>query len=281
VKSARFVALITLVLFLTLALGAQLPPQNQPPSNAPQTTDERFEAAHGQLFSNQDKAKDASRLTEAVAGALPNTGASSVPVARKNFVDEFIFGRMERDHIPHALLSGDAEFLRRAYLDATGLLPTPDEVRSFLADTDPNKRDKLIDSLIGTDAFADQWAYHYGELFRTDDASFHLWTKEWIKVDRPYNDVFYDIVTPVTKNAKGLPAAQYYDPTAYISNRCVIWTDSDHLKGFNRLDWIDEITSDIGRVFLGITMDCFSCHNGAGHADSVNLFLAGMRRTDF
>ena len=189
---------------------------------------------------------------------------------------------MERDRIPHAPLSSDTEFLRRAYLDATGLLPTPDEVRSFVADKDANKRDKLIDSLIGSEPFADEWAYHYGELFRTRDAGFHLWTKDWLKVDRPYNEVFYDMVTPVTKNARGLPTAMtFYDPIGYISNRCIIWTDPDHLKGLNRLDWIDEITSDIGRNFLGISMDCFSCHNGAGHADSVNLFLASKKRVDF
>jgi hypothetical protein len=280
-KPAKLAVLVTLILCLTLVVAAQVSQQDRTQPNQPQTNDERMEAAHGQLFSAQDKAKEASRLTQAVAAALPGTGGNFAPVARKNFVDEFIFGKMERDRVPHAGLAGDAEFLRRAYLDATGLLPTPDEVRSFLNDTDPNKRDKLIDSLIGTDAFADQWAYHYGELLRTDDASFHLWTKEWIKVDRPYNEVFYDVVTPVIKNAKGLPTAQYYDPTAYVSNRCVIWTDADHLKGFNRLDWIDEVTSDVGRVFLGLTFDCFSCHNGAGHADTVNLFLASRKRTDF
>ena len=92
------------------------------------------------------------------------------------------------------------------YIDATGRLPSAEAVRRFLADTDPQKRDKLIDSLIGTEAFADQWAYHFGELFRTDDSRYHLWTKEWIKVDRPYNDVFYDLVTPVTKYLGGMPS---------------------------------------------------------------------------
>jgi hypothetical protein len=116
---------------------------------------------------------------------------------------------------------------------------------------------------------------------RENDEIFHQFTKQWIKADRPYNEVFYDIVTPITKNAGGLPTAQFYDPTAYTNNRCIIWTDADHLKGFNRLDWIDEVTSDLGRIFLGLTMDCFSCHNGAGHADTVNLFLAGEKRVDF
>src|SRR5262245_26161521 len=232
--------MITLVLFLTLAIAAQLPQQDRSQATQPQVNQDRLEEAHGRLYSTQDKAKEASRLTEAVASALPGTDASFAPIPRKNFVDNFVFGKMEKDNIPHAPLAGDAEFLRRAYLDATGLLPTADEVRSFLGDSDPNKRDRLIDSLIGTEAFADQWAYHYAELFRTNDPLFHLWTKEWIKVDRPYNEVFYDIVTPTIKNARGLPTAQYYDPTAYINNRCVIWTDADHLKGFNRLDWIDE-----------------------------------------
>ena len=89
----------------------------------------------------------------------------------------------------------------------------------FWPTTDPNKRDKLIDSLIGTEAFTDEWAYHFGELLRTRMAAFHTWTKQWLKVDRPYNEVFADLVTPTTKNAKGFPTAlTFYDPIGYIAN---------------------------------------------------------------
>src|SRR5262245_16907828 len=275
-KSGSFILLIAMVFCLSLVVSAQ---KQQPQSAQPQTTDDRIEAAHDKLLSAEDKAKEASRLTEAVAPALPAAAASTAPVPRKNFIDEFIFGRMERDKIPHAPLAGDEEFLRRAYLDATGLLPTPDQVRSFLNDKDPDKRDKLVDSLIGTEEFTDQWAYHFGELLRTREAQFHLWTKQWLKVDRPYNDVFADMVTVTTKNAKGFPTAlTFYDPIGYIATRCGLWTDADDYKGLNRLDWIDEITSDIGRVFLGLSMDCFSCHNGAGHADSFNMFLGSQKR---
>jgi hypothetical protein len=63
-----------------------------------------------------------------------------------------------------------------------------------------------------------------------------LWTKQWIRVDRPYNEVFYDIVTPSTKSAGGLPTAMYFDPTIYTANRNGSPTDPDHLKVFNRLD---------------------------------------------
>jgi len=281
-KRGNWVLMFTLLFILSLVVFARLPQANPSQQPQPQGDQDRIEAAHGKLLSSEDKAKEASRLTEAVAPALPASAASTAPVPRKNFVDEFIFGKMDRDKIPHAPLAGDEEFLRRAYLDATGLLPTPEEARSFIKDTDPNKRDKLIDSLIGSEAFTDEWAYHYGELLRTRLAPFHTWTKQWLKVDRPYNEVFADLVTPTTKNAKGFPTAlTFYDPIGYIANRCGLWTDPDDYKGLNRLDWIDEITSDIGRVFLGLSMDCFSCHNGAGHADSFNMFLGSRKRVDF
>jgi hypothetical protein len=281
-KRGNLILMITLLFLLSLVVFARLPQGNPSQQPQPQADQDRIEAAHGKLLSGEDKAKEASRLTEAVAPVLGSAAASTGPMPRKNFVDEHIFGRIERDKIPHAPLAGDEEFIRRAYLDATGLLPTPEKVRSFLSDTDANKRDKLIDSLIGSDEFTDEWAYHFGELLRTREAQFHLWTKEWLKVDRPYNEVFADLVTPTTKNARGFPTAlTFYDPIGYIANRCGIWTDPDDYKGLNRLDWIDEITSDIGRVFLGLSMDCFSCHNGAGHADSFNMFLGSKRRTDF
>jgi len=281
-KRGNLVLMVTMLFILSLVVYARLPQQNPSQQPSAQGDQDRIEAAHGKLLSGEDKAKEASRLTEAVAPALPQTAASTAPVPRKTFVDEFIFGKMERDKIPHAPIAGDEEFLRRAYLDATGLLPTPEEARSFLKNTDPNKRDKLIDSLIGSEAFTDEWAYHYGELLRTRLAPFHTWTKQWLKVDRPYNEVFADLVTPTTKNAKGFPTAlTFYDPIGYIANRCGLWTDPDDYKGLNRLDWIDEITSDIGRVFLGLSMDCFSCHNGAGHADSFNIFLGQRKRVDF
>jgi hypothetical protein len=281
-KRGNWILTVMLLLLLSLVVFARLPQANPSQQPQPQADQDRIEAAHGKLLSGEDKAKEASRLTEAVAPALPGAVASTAPVPRKNFVDEFIFGKMEHDKVPHAPIAGDEEYLRRAYLDATGLLPTPDQARAFLADNDPNKRDKLIDSLIGSEAFTDEWAYHYGELLRTRMAAFHTWTKQWLKVDRPFNEVFADIVTPTTKNAKGFPTAlTFYDPIGYIANRCGLWTDPDDYKGLNRLDWIDEITSDIGRVFLGISMDCFSCHNGAGHADSFNMFLGSKRRVDF
>lgn len=280
-KPVKMVLMATMVLCLTLALTAQQPPSVTQQDQL-QADKDRIEAAHSELLNAKDKAAEASRLTQAVAGALPGSAASSAPIPRKNFIDEHIFGRIDRDKIPHSPLAGDEEFLRRAYVDAVGFLPTPEKIRSFAADTDPNKRDKLIDSLIGTEEFADQWAYFYDELFRTRAAQFHYWTKQWLKVDRPYNDVFADMVTPVSKMERGIATGMtLYDAVGQTASRDGLFTDSDNYRGLNRLDWIDGITSEIGRVFLGLSVECFSCHNGAGHTDSFNMFLGSRKRVDF
>src|SRR5690242_6208910 len=85
------------------------------------------------------------RLTQKVSSQLA-TGPR-IPVQRKNYIDDYVFGRMERDKIPHADLCSDTEFLRRVSLDLTGRLPEVEAIRKFIKDNDPQKRDKLIDSL--------------------------------------------------------------------------------------------------------------------------------------
>jgi hypothetical protein len=275
------ISFISASLLATLVLGQTAPKKETQKTPPPSMNPDQFEKAHEGIFSQQpDKAKEASRLTAEVAKSLPGA-ASIATIPHRNFVDDQVFGRIEKDRIPHSPLAGDEEFLRRVYLDAIGLLPTPDKVREFVADKDPQKRDKLIDALIGTDEFADQWAWFWGDLFRTREPQFHYFTRQWLKVDRPYNDVFYDIVTSNAKSHIMIPALGFYRGASYNATRAPSPTDADNYYLFNRLDFIDEVNVDVGRIFLGINMDCFSCHDGAGHADSINLFLASKTRKEF
>ena len=85
--------------------------------------------------------------------AQPVRGA----VSSNNFIDDAIFGKMAEAAVTPAPLAGDAEFLRRVTLDLTGRIPPAEQVESFLADGDPNKRAALIDSLVGSEAFVDHW----------------------------------------------------------------------------------------------------------------------------
>src|SRR5438132_7084909 len=82
----------------------------------------------GVLAPKTNPAEQAGRMTSAISAVLPKTGSGQTKIVRKNLIDEQIFGRMERDHIPHAPLSTDEEFIRRAYLDATGQLPSIETV---------------------------------------------------------------------------------------------------------------------------------------------------------
>src|ERR1700737_1275112 len=80
---------------------------------------DRFSEIHAPLF-QPPKSQDAGALTDRIAASLPGSKLVSAPVPRRNFVDHQIFGKMERDRIPHSPLTSDNEFLRRVTLDLTG-----------------------------------------------------------------------------------------------------------------------------------------------------------------
>jgi uncharacterized protein YukE len=280
-----FVLLIALVC-LSVAVMAQ----NPTPAPKEKMGADQFEDAHRGMFTNQtDKAKEIGRLTDQVAQSVPGDAQPVGKIERKNFVDEYIFGRIEKDGIPHAGLSSDEEFIRRVHLDATGLLPTPEAVREFVANKNADKRDKLIDSLIGTEEFSEQWAWFWGDFYRLNNMggngkdAFQTWTKQWLKVDRPYNQVVSDLLTGSAKSHGLAPQLAFFGRilrNSGLKNRDL--TDPDNIAAtVNRLDAIDEMNVEISRIFLGLNTDCISCHDGAGHLESVNLFLSERTRTEF
>lgn len=273
------VALAALLLLPpTVSIVAQ---QNQTGTAA--QTQEAIDKAHADMLkATADKAAEAGRLTDALSKALPQTGASSGIIPRKNYIDEHIFGRMERDGIPHAALATDEEFIRRAYLDATGLLPEPQKVREFLANKDPQKRDKLIDSLIGAEEFTEQWAWLWSDLLQTHNAGFTYWFKRGLKLDRPYNEMAKEILSAgVMKTPSSNPVWAVTSEPLHVSARALVATDPDNYFVLNRLDFMDTMAIGFGRTFLGINMGCISCHDGAKHLEPLNLYLTGKKRSEF
>jgi hypothetical protein len=258
---------------LTIAAQQQSSPQTQ----------EAIDKAHADMLkSGGDKAAEAGRVTEALSRSLPRATPRAGAVPRKNHIDEQIFGRMERDNIPHAALASDEEFVRRAYLDATGLLPEPQAVRDFLASKDPDKRDALIDSLIGSDAFTEQWAWLWADLLQTHNAGFTYWFKQGLKLDRPYNDMAKEILSAgVMKTPSSNPVWAVTAEPLHVSARALVATDPDNYHVLNRLDFLDAMSIGFGRTFLGINMDCVSCHDGARHLEPLNLYLTTKKRAEF
>src|SRR3990172_6595460 len=138
------------LLFMVSTLGAQVPglPKDHP---AVAPTDGR---------------SSASDLTERLRPSKAELG--STPVPRKNFIDEFIFGKMEKDDVPHAALSSDEEFFRRAHIDLTGRIPHDDDLRAFLASSDPGKRDKLVDQLTKSKEYEVKWTYFFNDIYKPE-----------------------------------------------------------------------------------------------------------------
>src|SRR5687767_7534684 len=105
----------------------------------PQDLSNMSPEAHAPLF-QAPKSLEAGAVTNRVTAGLPKPAAPMARMQRSNFIDEHIFGKMEREGIPYAPLSTDAEFFRRVTLDLTGRIPTAAELREFLADKAANKR---------------------------------------------------------------------------------------------------------------------------------------------
>jgi uncharacterized protein YukE len=273
--------------FLALASAVILPAADadkaKPAKPEPMAAD-RFAEIHAPLFA-PPKTKDAGAVTERVAGSLPASGFSKVRMPRRNFIDNHIFGKMERDKVPHAPPASDTEFLRRVSLDLTGRIPGADEVRAFLADRDPAKRDKLIDRLLESEAFVEKWAYFYMDLVRANGKMgrgqnlFHYWMKENLRADRPYDDVARSIIAASAKSnhvvaAVNVAAREHVQAKPQPD-------DGDDLGMVQQLDTDDELAVLYGKMFLGINLSCISCHDGKGHLEKVNVWLSRRTRREF
>jgi hypothetical protein len=194
-----------------------------------------------------------------------------------NLADQYIFGKMQADGVAPAPASGDAEFLRRVYLDLTGRIPTVDQALQFLNSTDSNKRTALIEQLLASDAYIDKWTLFFGNIFQVTSGyynfisvqsrnRFHQYLSEFVASDRSWKDVAQELITA--------PGDSYLTgPPNYI------------VRGLQQSEPIqdtwDTLTDNTTVSFLGLKSLCISCHDGRGHLEQINLFLAPHRRVDF
>jgi hypothetical protein len=230
--------------------------------------------------------KTLSALTDSVKDQLPP--ASTIPVNRQNFIDDYIFGKMKRDKIPHAGLSTDTEFLRRVHLDLTGRLPEVETIRTFVADKDPEKRKKLIESLMATSVkglrrrlstpFLDRWTYWFGDLFRSNDG--HLSKGREVFNDYIYNSLLENL--PYDQFVREMLTATARSnwtngPANMLARDYVNETDDSII---NDEDTYDQWVISSFKNFLGINVECISCHDGSGHLEKLNGWLSRQKRSD-
>jgi hypothetical protein len=166
--------------------------------------------------------------------------------AAANRLDELIFERLQTLQLTPSQPCDDATYLRRAYLDLLGVMPTPEEANSFLSDAAPDKREQLIDRLLARTEFAEQWALKWSDLLRNEEKVldtkgvdyFYDWLKQNFAKNTPLSQLVRELVTASGGTYEN-PPANYYramrDP-------------------FTR----GETTA---RLFLGVRLQCARCHN--------------------
>ena len=239
------------------------------------------------------RAVELDRLTTRVAGrAGPKSVAEPAkPVIRKNYIDGYIFGKMEQDRVPHAPLSTDEEFLRRLSLDLIGRIPEPEQVRKFVADPDPAKRDKLVDELTNAKVdpaaiphpsapFLDRWVYFFGDLFKNAGAEIGIkgrnlfadYLHTALLLDIPYNQVVTEMLTATARSN------WQSGPSGFLARNHA--DDADGLA-INHEDTIEDIAISSGKYFLGVNLECVACHDGAKHLEKINLWLSRRKRDEF
>jgi hypothetical protein len=146
-----------------------------------------------------------------------NTRPAPVDSSR---IDELVFTRLKQLGIAPAPLCSDAVFVRRAYFDVIGTLPTAQEVRSFLQDKDPNKRQALIDQLLQRREYADYWAMKWSDLLRVKSEfpinlwplavqAYHRWIRTSIKQNLPYDRFVREMLTASGSNFL-MPQVNFY-----------------------------------------------------------------------
>jgi hypothetical protein len=127
------------------------------------------------------------------------------PPKPANRIDEIVFAKLKSLGIKPVLCS-DAVFVRRAYLDVTGNLPTADEARAFIRDSGKNKRVALIDRLLGQSAHVDYWAMKWSDILRIKAEfpvklwpnaaqAYHRWVWESIARNKPYDRFARELLT--------------------------------------------------------------------------------------
>ncbi len=172
-----------------------------------------------------------------------------------NHIDKHVFARLKMLNIQPSELCSDQEFLRRAYLDVCGILPTADEVRAFLADRSANRRVKLVDRLLGRPEFADFWAHKWLDLLRCNRLNLQIkgshlyrqWLHRHVKNNTPWDQVVRQLLTARGSTFSN-PAANFY--RGIYNNRAPVALRSPQ-----------ELAETTAQLFLGIRLQCAQCHN--------------------
>ena len=172
-------------------------------------------------------------------------------LVENNYVDTLVNENLHKLRILPSGICSDETFIRRAFIDVAGIYPAPEEIRAFLADTNPKKRDALVDSLLQRKEFTEMWVMKWAELlqirsglnnnqppFYKNALLYYNWLSERVAKNKPLNEIVIELLS-ATGGTVSNPAVNYYQ------------MERDPLK----------VTENIAQVFMGMRIQCAQCHN--------------------
>ena len=191
----------------------------------------------------------------------------------RNEIDRFILVRLKEKRLAPAPPADKRTLIRRATYDLTGLPPTPEEIDAFLKDESPNAFAKVVERLLASPAYGERWGRHWLDVVRYSDTAgdnsdypipqIHRY-RDWV-IDAVNRDMPYDEFIRRQLAGDLLPAADEADrytkiiATGYLANarRFGSYEDARYPWYLTYEDTID----NLGRTFLGLTINCARCHD--------------------
>ena len=206
------------------------------------TAGERGEAYVFARFATFTEGSQAIVIPKNVKYAWPDIPA-------RNYIDEKVFDKLRKLRLKPSGLCSDEAFLRRAYLDIVGLVPSREEYGRFMDDPSDDRREKLVDELLGRKEFAEVWVMKWAELLQIRSNNnrrmpykstllYFNWLQDQVARNVPFNEMVRDLLG-ASGGTFTEPAANYYQ------------VERDTLK----------IAENVAQVFMGMRVQCAQCHN--------------------
>jgi hypothetical protein len=167
-------------------------------------------------------------------------------LVENNYIDTLVNENLHKLRIVPSGICSDEEYIRRAYIDVVGLYPKADDIRKFLADANPKKREALIDELTQRKEFTELWVQIRSGIagnnnqppFYKNALLYYNWLSERIAKNIPLNEIVIELLSS-TGGTVSSPAVNFYQ------------TERDQLK----------LTENVAQVFMGMRIQCAQCHN--------------------
>ncbi len=187
-------------------------------------------------------------VTAKITSPFPNdiSEETYAQSTRHNFIDTHVLAKLQRLRLAPSPRAEEATLIRRAFLDTLGILPTPEEVRDYFAETSPDKYVKLIDRLLNRPEFVDYWTYKWADVFLVNGGklrpaaveSYYNWLRTNVAKNTPWDEMATQLVTAKgssTKEGATNFFAVHQDPESMAEN--------------------------VSQAFLSLSIGCAKCHN--------------------